>query len=59
MQAIAKVQAIIEFELDGTILHANDLFLRATGYALHEIVGQHHRIFIPPEEARSAAYQAF
>ena len=59
LQAIAKVQAIIEFELDGTILHANALFLRATGYALHEIVGQHHRIFMPPEEARSAAYQAF
>ena len=47
LQAIAKVQAIIEFELDGTILHANALFLRATGYALHEIVGQHHRIMPP------------
>ena len=59
LQAIAKVQAIIEFELDGTILHANDLFLQTTGYALHEIVGQHHRIFMPQEEAKSSAYQAF
>lgn len=59
LQAIVKVQAIIEFALDGTILHANELFLQAMGYALHEIVGKHHRIFVPAEEAQSASYQAF
>jgi len=59
LAAISKVQAIIEFALDGTILHANELFLRTTGYALSEIVGKHHRIFMPPGEAQSPAYRAF
>ena len=59
LAAMAKVQAIIEFELDGTIVHANDLFLRTTGYTLREIVGKHHRIFMPAGEAQSPAYRTF
>ncbi|SFE74249.1 methyl-accepting chemotaxis protein [Roseivivax sediminis] len=51
--------AVIEFDLDGHILDANDNFCRATGYRLDEIVGKHHRIFMPPEEAQSSAYLAF
>ncbi|MEG3001796.1 MAG: PAS domain-containing methyl-accepting chemotaxis protein [Comamonas sp.] len=59
LAAISKVQAIIEFALDGTITHANELFLKTTGYALQEIVGKHHRIFMPPGQAQTPAYRAF
>jgi methyl-accepting chemotaxis protein len=57
--AIGKSQAVIEFGLDGTILHANENFLRAMGYALDEIQGKHHRVFVEPEYGRSAAYHQF
>jgi methyl-accepting chemotaxis protein len=59
LAAISKVQAIIEFELDGTIIRANDLFLNAVGYHASEVEGRHHSMFVRPEEARSAAYQEF
>ncbi|MBV8248052.1 MAG: PAS domain S-box protein [Comamonas sp.] len=59
LEAIAKVQAIIEFDLNGTILTANPLFLQTMGYTLAEVVGQHHGIFVPPQERQSAAYQQF
>ena len=57
--AIHKVQAVIEFNLDGTIITANDNFLRAIGYELSEIQGKHHRMFCEPAYANSQAYQAF
>ena len=59
MAAIEKVQAVIEFELDGTIIDANDLFLGAMGYRREEIVGQHHSMFVQPEERRGSAYTEF
>jgi methyl-accepting chemotaxis protein len=59
LEAIDKVQAVIEFAMDGTILRANANFLQAMGYQLAELAGQHHRIFVEPEYARSAAYAAF
>ena len=59
IRAIGKVQAIIEFELDGTIRTANENFLRTMGYSLEEIRGQHHRMFVAPDEAASAEYRAF
>ncbi|MBO9628441.1 MAG: PAS domain-containing methyl-accepting chemotaxis protein [Shinella sp.] len=59
LAAMNKSQAIIEFDLTGKILHANKNFLDAVGYELSEIVGKHHRIFVEPEEARSADYAAF
>ncbi len=55
-QALDRVQAIIEFDLDGTILSANDNFLRTFGYELDEIVGQHHRMFCESDYARSDEY---
>ena len=55
-QALDKVQAIIEFELDGTIVSANDNFLRIFGYSLDEIVGKHHRMFCEPGYAETAEY---
>jgi methyl-accepting chemotaxis protein len=59
LAAISKVQAIIEFELDGTIIRANDLFLDALGYEAADVVGQHHSMFVLPEERQSAAYAEF
>lgn len=59
LAAISKVQAIIEFQLDGTIISANDLFLGALGYTSAEIVGQHHRMFVQPGERNTAEYAEF
>ena len=59
LEAISKVQAIIEFDLEGYILAANDLFLNAMGYLFDEIVGKHHSMFVQPQERNSAAYQKF
>ena len=58
-QAMAATQATIEFNLDGTIVTANDLFLGAMGYSLKEIQGQHHRIFCHDELTNSPAYTQF
>jgi methyl-accepting chemotaxis protein len=59
LMAIDRSQAVIEFTLDGTIVSANANFLATVGYAADEIVGQHHRIFVTPEEAASPDYAAF
>ncbi len=59
MAAISKAQAIIEFNLDGTILTANENFLKTVGYSLDEIKGKHHRMFCEPSYAASNEYQAF
>lgn len=57
--AIGRSQGVIEFDLAGLVLGANDNFLQTTGYTLAEIVGQHHRLFVDTEEAASGAYRAF
>ncbi|MEH3145678.1 MAG: PAS domain S-box protein [Methylobacterium frigidaeris] len=57
--AIERSQAVIQFGLDGTILDANENFLSALGYALDEVRGRHHRIFVPAGYAESAAYAEF
>jgi methyl-accepting chemotaxis protein len=57
MEAIDRVQARIEFELDGTIISANENFLNAMGYSLAEIQGKHHRMFVEPADRDSAAYR--
>lgn len=57
--ALNRVQALIEFSPDGIILDANENFLRVMGYALEEVKGQPHAMFVPPEERSSAAYKAF
>jgi methyl-accepting chemotaxis protein len=57
--AINKSSAVIHFNLDGTIVTANANFLNAAGYALDEIAGRHHRIFVSEAERGSAAYAAF
>jgi len=57
--AINRVQAIIEFSLDGRVLHANDNFLHTFGYSLQEVQNQHHRMFCTPEFAASREYAFF
>ncbi|UPJ48901.1 PAS domain-containing methyl-accepting chemotaxis protein [Bradyrhizobium sp. 200] len=57
--AIAKSQAVIEFKMDGSIIGANQNFLRTVGYALDEIRGRHHSMFVDPSERDGAAYREF
>ena len=57
--AISRAQAVIEFNMDGTIVAANENFLRAMGYTLGEIQGKHHSMFVVPEDRGSAAYREF
>ena len=57
--AISRSQAVIEFELDGTIITANENFLGAVGYRLDEIAGKHHRMFCEASLASSPAYGEF
>lgn len=57
--AISHSQAVIHFALDGTILGANENFLRTMGYQLDEIIGRHHSMFLAPDERNSPAYRQF
>jgi len=59
MEAISKIQAVIEFNLDGTIVKANQNFLATVGYSIDEIRGKHHSMFMDPQERTSAAYKEF
>ncbi|MDO6353463.1 PAS domain-containing protein, partial [Synechococcus sp. YX-04-1] len=59
LEAIGKSQAVIEFDMDGTIRWANDNFLNTVGYSLDEIKGSHHRMFAEPAYAASPEYAAF
>lgn len=59
LQALDRVQGVIEFNLDGSIITANNYFLSALGYALEEVQGKHHRIFCEPEYAKSPEYRDF
>ena len=58
-EAVSAAQAVIEFNLDGTIIKANDNFLMTMGYSLDEVKGQHHRMFCDPAYAKSQAYAEF
>ncbi|WP_428308095.1 methyl-accepting chemotaxis protein [Lacipirellula sp.] len=59
LAAIGKAQAVISFNLDGTVVEANDNFLACLGYSLDEIKGKHHRMFCEPTFAQSLEYRAF
>ncbi len=59
LAALDRSQAIIEFGLDGTILTANDNFLKTFGYTLDEIQGRHHSIFVDEAYRKSDAYRQF
>ena len=57
--AISKAQAVIEFNMDGTVITANDNFLRALGYTLEEIKGKHHSLFVEEAYRQSSDYTEF
>ena len=57
--AIGKSQAVIEFEMDGTIVTANENFLKTVGYALDEIKGKHHSMFVDEAYRQSGEYREF
>ncbi len=59
LEAINRSQAVIEFNLDGTIIHANPNFCNAVGYALADIKGRHHRMFVEPAYGASVEYAQF
>ena len=59
LAAISKSQAVIEFDLRGNILTANDNFLAALGYSLDEVQGKHHKLFVEPEYGESSEYSQF
>ncbi|MHC8319193.1 methyl-accepting chemotaxis protein [Pseudomonas sp. GB2N2] len=59
LQAIDRAMAVIEFNLDGSIINANQNFLTRMGYSLAELKGKHHRLFCTAEMVNSSAYQDF
>ena len=59
INAIDRSQALIEFDMDGTIIRANDIFLQLLGYHENEIIGQHHSIFLDDENINSDEYKNF
>ncbi|MEQ1810432.1 MAG: methyl-accepting chemotaxis protein [Terricaulis sp.] len=59
LQALGRSQAIIEFNMDGTIVNANENFCQTLGYSLSEIVGKHHSIFAESSYTRTPEYKAF
>ncbi|EXF95587.1 pili assembly chaperone [Pseudomonas fluorescens HK44] len=59
IEALFRSTAVIEFDLNGNVLTANERFLNGMGYSLAQIKGKHHRTFCEPEEYNSSAYQDF
>ncbi len=59
IDAIGRSQAVIEFNMAGTIITASENFLKAVGYSLREIQGKHHNLFVTADERNSPAYRDF
>ncbi|MEH6389203.1 MAG: PAS domain-containing methyl-accepting chemotaxis protein [Pseudomonas profundi] len=59
VQAVDRSMAVIEFDLEGHVVHANDNFLKVMGYRLEEVRGEHHRVFCQPLEVQSDEYRQF
>ncbi|MBS0528488.1 MAG: PAS domain-containing protein, partial [Proteobacteria bacterium] len=59
IDALNRSQAVIEFDLDGTIITANSNFLTVMGYTLGEIQGKHHSLFVDDETRGSVRYREF
>lgn len=57
--AINRTAAVVEFDLEGNIIDANENFQKLSGYVLHELKGKHHRIVVPAEVAESEEYEQF
>jgi methyl-accepting chemotaxis protein len=59
VEAIGKAQAVVEFDMEGTLIGANENFLALLGYELADVWGEHHRVFCEDDYAASAAYRRF
>jgi methyl-accepting chemotaxis protein len=59
LAAIDKSQAVIQFDLSGNILIANENFLRIVGYRLDELQGQNHSLLVEPQYRSSEEYRRF
>jgi len=59
IKAMQRSTAVIEFDMQGHVLSANDLFLKAMGYRLTDIAGKHHKMFCPADVYQSAEYSQF
>jgi len=59
LQALNRSLLIVEYSPEGTVLAANEKFCEAAGYAVEEIVGKHHRMFVEREYAESGEYREF
>lgn len=59
MEALGRVQAVIEFTPTGKVLRANQNFCDVLGYRLEEITGQHHSMFVDGAYAASPEYKQF
>ena len=59
LEMVNRTQAVIYFGVDGTIVTANDNFLKALGYKLSEIQGKNHSMFVDPDYVRTAEYKDF
>ena len=57
VSAIMRSQAVIEFDLEGRIITANENFLSTVGYTLEEVQGRHHSMFVDRDHAASAEYR--
>lgn len=59
LAAIAKSSGVIEFDMSGKVIAANDIVLNTMGYSLNEVLGQHHSIFVLSDDAKSEDYKQF
>ena len=59
VEAISRLLPVIEFDLQGNVLTANDNFIKASGYSRAELRGMHHRHFVDTEFHASAGYREF
>ena len=59
VDAMQKAQAVVEFDMDGLLVNANENFLGLMGYAIEDVRGEHHRVFCDDDYAASQAYRKF
>lgn len=59
IRAIDRSMSVVQFDMNGRILDANENFLRTVGYSLAEIKGKHHGLFVEESYRNSPAYQDF
>lgn len=59
VNAMQKAQAVVEFDMDGLLVNANENFLGLMGYAIEDVRGEHHRVFCDDDYAASLAYRKF